>query len=106
MTSRHGIGRVALLAAAALLLALIPIVQEAGPLAALPFLALVLPLLVGRFPGESVIERLATRAGRALPRPTAAAPRPRPVLARTLLRTRLLIAASLAERPPPAPVPS
>jgi hypothetical protein len=91
----------AALFAAGLLLALIPIVLEAGPLAALPLLALVLPLLAGRFPGEAVIVRIASR-GRRPRRPLASAPRPRTRQAPALLRTRLLIAASLAGRPPPA----
>jgi hypothetical protein len=88
---------------AAAVLPLIPIVMAGGLLAALPVLLLILPLLFGRFPGESVIERLAARPTR---RPRherrGLAPRPRPIAVATLLRTRLLIAASLAERPPPA----
>ncbi len=106
MTRRKAVGRIPLgqltLLAAMLLLGLIPIVQEAGPLAALPLLALVLPLLLGRFPGESVIERLASGVRPARRRAPARPPRPRPGFAHTLLRARLLIAASLAERPPPA----
>ncbi len=72
-------------------------------LAAIPLLALIIPLLLGRFPGEQVIERLAGRGTRrSSPPKRVAVARPRPVAVRTLLRARLLMAASFAERPPPA----
>lgn len=88
---------------AAVLLPLIPIVQQSGLLAAIPLLALIIPLICGRFPGETVIERLAAPA-RSTPRLERRFQehRPRPAGRWTLLRTRLLIAASFAERPPPA----
>jgi hypothetical protein len=88
---------------AAALLPLIPIVSEAGLLAALPLLALIVPLLFGCFPGERAIQRLAERRpARPRARRTVPAAVPRPVAFRTLLRTRLLIATSFAKRPPPA----
>jgi hypothetical protein len=86
--------------AIAVLLPLIPIVDGAGLLAAIPFLAIVIPLLLGRFPGESVIDRLVTRRRSHAPVRKLGQP-PRPAVS-GLLRARLLIAASLAERPPPA----
>jgi hypothetical protein len=74
-----------------------------GFLAAIPLLALILPLILGRFPGESVIERLATRSpARSRRERRGSAGRPWPASLGSLLRTRLLIAASFAERPPPA----
>jgi hypothetical protein len=72
-------------------------------LPALPLVMLIIPLIFGRFPGESVIERLASRPpARSRRQRRAAAERPRPASLGSLLRTRLLIAASFAERPPPA----
>jgi hypothetical protein len=72
-------------------------------LPALPLLALIIPLIFGCFPGESVIERLAARApARSCRQSRGGAARPRPVSLGSLLRARLLIAASFAERPPPA----
>jgi hypothetical protein len=70
----------------------------------IPALALVLALLLGRYPGERTIARLAEtvasrserhRAPRTLP------PRRRPVF--SALRAGELLARSLATRPPPAP---
>ncbi len=92
--------------AIAILLPLIPIIAEAGVLAVLPLLAIVLPLLCGRFPGESIIARVAARRRPSYSRRPASwrQPRRRPV--RGLLRTRLLIAACLAERPPPSLTPA
>lgn len=85
---------------------LVPIVCAAGLLPALPLVAIVVPLLLGHFPGEDVIERLAARpAGRHQHHRRRAVSRPRPIAVRTLLRTRLLIAASFATRPPPALLP-
>jgi len=90
-----------LLAAAAL--PLIVVISQAGILAALPLLALVIPLLFGRYIGESVIERFAARPPvRSRHERRGRVVRPRAITASTLLRTRLLIAASFAERPPPA----
>jgi hypothetical protein len=79
----------------------IPIVHEAGILAVLPFALLVIPLLAGRYPGERTLERLRQIAPRPRPR-EALRPRVRPPAVRvSLLRNRLLIARSLAERAPP-----
>jgi hypothetical protein len=87
-----------------LLAAAIPalaVVYAAGLLAALPLLLLLIPIAFGCYPGEQLLERISSRR----------APRPRPERAITnratkprqgaLLRSRLLIAASLADRPPP-----
>lgn len=92
---------------AAAVLPIIPIISQAGFLAAIPLLALIIPLLLGHFPGERVIERLAKR------RPTRARAPRRLASARSyaitvpgLLRSRLLMAASFAKRPPPALSPA
>ncbi len=87
----------------AALCGVIPLIHAAGLLATLPLLLLLLPLLAGRYPGERTLERLRKVAPqRARPRSTSAR---KPIAPRrqSLLRTRLLIAASLAERAPPAP---
>ena len=90
----------------AALLGVVPVVLEAGLLAALPLLLIIGPLLVGRYPGERTLERL-RKVARRLPRAAreiAAKPaRPR---RQPLLNSRLLIAASLAERAPPPAVAS
>lgn len=67
-----------------------------------PAMLLALPLLAGRYLGERTIER--ARLARALPtpprRPRRRSPQPRP--ARALVpRGGLLVASSLATRPPP-----
>jgi hypothetical protein len=87
--------------ALAALLPLILVVHEGGLLAAIPLLVLVIPLLLGRFPGEKVLERLAAQQNRARPSRPLDLPRPPRPIVTGLLRTRLLIAASFAERPPP-----
>jgi hypothetical protein len=69
-----------------------------------PALAFALPLLAGRYLGERAIERVRTaRASAPAPRrrSTAAVPRRRPSLA-LVPRGGLLLASSLATRPPPA----
>jgi hypothetical protein len=69
-----------------------------------PALAFAVPLLAGRYVGERTIHRVrAARAGAptARRRSTAAAPRRRPSLA-LVPRGGLLLASSLATRPPPA----
>ncbi len=70
-----------------------------------PALAFALPLLTGRYVGERAIARVrSARAGAPAPRRArdAAAPRRRPSL--TLVpRGGLLLASSLATRPPPSP---
>jgi len=69
-----------------------------------PALAFAVPLLAGRYLGERAIERART-ARTAAPAPrrrsTAAAPRRRPSLA-VVPRGGLLLASSLATRPPPS----
>lgn len=81
------------------------LVAHAGVLAALPLLAVVLPLLFGRYPGARTLTRLAARRRRYRPaRELGAAPRCG-IAALTPRRGRL-IAHSLAKRPPPAPLPS
>ncbi len=68
----------------------------------LPALLIALPLVLGRFPGEERIVALATRPKRRA-RPASRVHAPRPV---ELQRPRggRLIASSLAERGPPAPL--
>jgi hypothetical protein len=72
-------------------------------LPAVPLLFLLVALLLGRYPGHAAIVRLSERiAGRSHRRP-AAVPRPRkPRPPRSFApRGGLLIALSLAQRPPP-----
>jgi hypothetical protein len=69
-----------------------------------PALAFAVPLLAGRYVGERTIERVrAARASAPMPRPRAgvAIPHRRPSLA-LVPRGGLLLASSLATRPPPA----
>jgi hypothetical protein len=67
-----------------------------------PALLIAIPLLGGRFFGEELIVRLATRRPRPRRRSAAAAPAPPPAPSVWLPRGARLIAASLAKRPPPA----
>ncbi len=94
----------ALLAVAgALLLGLLVLVAGAGALLAAPLLALVVPLLAGRYLGEERIERLV--AARTAPvQPTARAASAQPALRAPLVlvpRGGRLLATALAVRPPP-----
>jgi hypothetical protein len=80
---------------------------EAGLLHLAPMLALLLPLLLGRYLGEERIARLACAWRSRLPR------RPARVIAPVIPQPRalaprggLLLARSLAVRPPPPPVTS
>lgn len=103
---RQSPGRIAL--ALALTLALGGVLAlAAGLFAALPALLAFVPLLAGRYIGADRLESLIERRRRS-PRPRAVAalrPRVRPVLFD--VRGGRLIAASLAERPPPAsPAPA
>jgi hypothetical protein len=67
-----------------------------------PALFLVAALLLGRFPGERAIERLAAAAAKpARPRAPASMPAPRRA-PRALVRASELLARHLAVRPPPA----
>jgi hypothetical protein len=77
-------------------------VSVVGVLALLaPALLRALPLLLGRYVGEDVIERLRTPRPRSAPRRAKqAAPRLRPV-ARHMPRGAGLMAGHLARRPPP-----
>jgi hypothetical protein len=67
----------------------------------LPTLALVLPLLLRRYPGERLLTQLSQRAQRRWPRPRSSAGTARrmPVV---VVRGGLLLGRSLAVRPPPA----
>src|SRR4051794_41827810 len=74
-------------------------------LLAVPALLLLMPLLAGRYVGEDGLARLAGR--RAAPRRrTPARLGARPPAPRALARGGRLIAAALAERGPPAPLPA
>jgi hypothetical protein len=66
----------------------------------LPALALIVPLLLRRYPGERLLVELSRRRYERRPRPrsSVAIVRPSPVLA---VRGGLLLARSLAVRPPP-----
>jgi len=67
-----------------------------------PALLIAIPLLGGRFIGEELIVRLASRRARPRRRVTVTAPALPPVPSAWLPRGARLIAASLAKRPPPA----
>ncbi|MQA75997.1 MAG: hypothetical protein GEU88_16965 [Solirubrobacterales bacterium] len=81
---------------------LVALIHEGGLLAALPLLLLAVPLLLGRYPGERTLELLRARRDRPERPARSIAPAPSPPRRQPLLRNRLLIAASLAERAPPA----
>jgi hypothetical protein len=66
----------------------------------LPALVLVVPLVARRYPGERVLAKLATGWRRRRPRARSSTPRPRAVFA-AVPRGGLLLARSLAVRPPP-----
>ncbi len=84
----------------AALCAVVPVAHVGGLLAALPLLLLVIPLVVGRYPGEGVLASVRERRRR--PRPLRAlVAKPSAPRVADLLRNRLLVAASLAERAPP-----
>jgi hypothetical protein len=69
----------------------------------LPLLVLVAPLLAGRYPGESSLERLRDRRPRRRGRrPVVHRPAPAPAECRLLPRGGLLVGSALAVRPPPA----
>jgi hypothetical protein len=90
---------VPLLVAAAIPVAAVVVVG--GVLACLPLIALMLPLLFGRYPAVETLVRRASRA-RARPRRKRPARSARPGRARSAVpRGGSLIAASLAERAPP-----
>ena len=97
---RHGAGAViALTCAWALALALSGSADMLFYLA--PMLLFAIPLVAGRYLGESLVVKLAARGRRRRPRPARAQMAPRaPSL--WLPRGTRLIAFSLAERPPPA----
>ncbi|MFN8161360.1 MAG: hypothetical protein U0R52_10010 [Solirubrobacterales bacterium] len=97
--------RLVLPAALGGLLVTLAMAWAGGVLAALPLLLLVVPLALGRYPGEETIERLRARRLRRRPLRAIRAKPAKPREAR-LLRGRLLIAASLAERGPPLAVAS
>jgi hypothetical protein len=69
----------------------------------LPALALAIPLLARRYPGERVLLALRRAEGARWPRPRSSAP---PLRRAVLLAVRggRLIGCSLAVRPPPVPV--
>jgi hypothetical protein len=75
--------------------------SDPGLLCLLPALALVLPLIARRCPGEALLARLSPRRRSRWPRPRASVPAPRRAWARTA-RGGLLLGRALAVRPPPA----
>lgn len=100
---RRVLGAIVLVSALAFTVQL-PLGLGSATVFALPVLALLVPLVAGRYPGEERIARLARAVGRRLRGP---APRPlSPPALRTsgiLPRGGRLIASRLAARPPPAP---
>ena len=68
----------------------------------LPLLFVAVPLLCGHFVGERAIARATARRRHARHARPAAAPRTRVIPRALIVRGGRLIAASLAERPPPA----
>jgi hypothetical protein len=71
---------------------------------AAPVLVLALPLLLGRYPGERTILRLAGRGPARVRRAPSCAPRARSVV-RLMERGGRLVGSAMAKRPPPAPGP-
>lgn len=74
---------------------------EPSALCLLPALALAVPLLMRRYPGERIIAALSGSGRRRWARPRSSAPLPRIVVV-LVVRGGLLLARSLAVRPPPA----
>ncbi len=110
MVSRRDMAVLALVALASVLVALVESLGGAhtGLLHLAPALILLLPLLAGRYVGET---RIAALASSARPRVARRAPvRIEPRLARAsralVARGTRLLAASLAERGPPGPAPA
>ena len=73
---------------------------DPGALCLLPALALLAPLLLRRYPGERTLARLSAQTARGWQRPRSNAPSRQRVRAATP-RGGLLLACSLAVRPPP-----
>jgi len=72
-------------------------------LPAIPLLFLVVPLLLGRYPGCEAIVRLAERIAAAMARPARASARPAPARPRSFAPGGgLLLGLSLSGRAPPA----
>jgi hypothetical protein len=69
----------------------------------LPALAVLVPLLARRYPGERALLALKRERGSRLPRPLRSLASPARAVA-TVARGGLLIGCSLAVRPPPAPL--
>lgn len=90
---------------AAILVATVALVAaDPTALCLLPALALALPLLLHRYPGERVISALSTAPRRTWERPRASRPRTKGPAA-LVPRGTLLLARSLAVRPPPLASP-
>lgn len=85
-----------LTAAAVVLVAIDP-----GALCLLPALTLAVPLLMRRYPGERMIAVLSDAGRRRWARPCSSTPRRRAAVV-LVVRGGLLLARSLAVRPPPA----
>jgi hypothetical protein len=102
--SRQKILTVGVIALAALAAAAL-VVVDPNALCLLPMLALALPLWLRRYPGERILAALShPAADRTGQRPARARARRSPVL--SVVRGGLLLACSLAVRPPPAPPPA
>ena len=88
------------LALGVLVLAVLGLLLDPTVLCVLPVLALALPLALRRYPGERILARRTFQERR--PRRAASQARPVPGFLICAPRGRLLLAFSLAVRPPPA----
>jgi hypothetical protein len=88
------------LLATGMLVGVVVVAVDPTALCLLPAFAFAVPLLINRYPGERTIAALSHARQRRWARPCSSVPRIRSV-ARVLARGGLLLARSLAVRPPP-----
>jgi hypothetical protein len=101
MPKRSGAGMVGLVAVSGLALSIAAFVGvDPNALCLLPALALAVPLLMRRYPGERILTGTPAARGTRTPRPRASAPRLDRVFT-VIARGGELIGRSLAVRPPP-----
>jgi hypothetical protein len=82
------------------LVGVVVVAMDPTALCLVPALAFAVPLLMRRYPGERMIAALSQSRQRHWAHPRSSAPRTRPVV-RVVARGGLLLARSLAVRPPP-----
>lgn len=101
-STRRPVGHVwlAALLAAAVLVGVVVVAVDPTALCLLPAFAFAAPLLMNRYPGERMIAALTHLRQRRWAHPRSSVPPTRPVV-RVLARGGLLLARSLAVRPPP-----